>query len=84
MMENRNQVISKVLEIISRVCKINDMNNPLSIKIKDLETSVSDYLIVIIMDLEDEYNFIFEDNEIDAIDTIGDIVNIICNKLRIE
>lgn len=84
MMENRNQVISKVLEIISRVCKIKDKNDPLSIKIKDLETSVSDYLIVIIMDLEDEYNFIFEDNEIEAIDTIGDIVNIICNKLRIE
>lgn len=73
--------IKKIKDIISRQIGIN------STEIKETDCLLNTYnadsldTIEIVMDMEQEFNIILEDDEIDGVTKVSDIINLIKSKM---
>ncbi|MFH1744688.1 MAG: phosphopantetheine-binding protein [bacterium] len=84
---DRDEILLKVKKTIVEVLKIRDFfitegKIIESAKINNLEID-SMYIIEVVMYIEDEFDIVLEDEEVDKIETVGDIVDLICSKLPV-
>jgi len=79
----KSEVQSKVVEIIGRYAKnkdaLGDANETTNI-LEDLKVN-SARLVDVILDFEDEFDIEVEDDDADAVNTIGDAVALIQSKI---
>jgi len=78
-----SEVQSKVIEIIGRYAKDKDAvaaATPTTNILDDLKVN-SARLVDVILDLEDEFDIEVEDEDADAVNTVGDAVGLIQSKL---
>lgn len=74
------ELISKILDIISQSAECGKTVRPDDRIVEDLGIDSLDKLMII-HDLEDEFNITIEDNELKGIKVVRDIVEAIENKL---
>lgn len=79
----RNEVFDKVVEIISPFAKDKDALAGVSEDthiLQDLKVN-SARLVDVILDFEDEFDIEVEDEDADAVNTVGDAVDLIIGKV---
>lgn len=86
MTSNKNEkevIIQEIKEIIAKITEIeiNEINENISLH-DDLDIDSLD-IEEIIIEIEDKYNVIFEDEKIEEFDTIDDIVNNMLNNKKL-
>ena len=80
---NESEVYEKVVELIKPYAKNQDALSSISTEsniLEDLEVN-SARLVDIVLAFEDDFDIEVEDDDADAIITIGDAVKLICSKI---
>lgn len=80
---SRDEVFAKVIEIVSPFAKDKDALGSVTEEtniLQDLKVN-SARLVDVILDFEDEFDIEVEDEDADAVNTVGDAVNLIMEKV---
>jgi acyl carrier protein len=80
---SRDEVFTKVIEIVSPFAKDKDALTAVTEEtniLQDLKVN-SARLVDVILDFEDEFDIEVEDEDADAVNTVGDAVNLIMAKV---
>jgi acyl carrier protein len=80
---SRDEVFAKVVEIVSPFAKDKDALASVTEEtniLQDLKVN-SARLVDVILDFEDEFDIEVEDEDADAVNTVGDAVNLIMEKV---
>jgi len=80
---SRDEVFGKVVEIVSPFAKDKDALASVTEEtniLQDLKVN-SARLVDVILDFEDEFDIEVEDEDADAVNTVGDAVNLIMTKV---
>lgn len=80
---SRDEVFGKVVEIVSPFAKDKDALASVTEEtniLQDLKVN-SARLVDVILDFEDEFDIEVEDEDADAVNTVGDAVNLIMEKV---